>query len=291
MDVDESFAEYAAARWSTLYRLATLLTGSAEADRLTRAALVRAYPTWPDLREPATADATVRRILAATAADDPTSSPETGSAGDGAGDPPRSDRERLWEQIRMLPPRQRVVLVLRHYELFSDGEIAGALHGSPDTVAVELLTLERGIDLDELREELRRRSDETVVPHPPLDAILAAGHAERRHRRARSWRRGAVAAAVLALVLLVANIVDDAGGRTSTQPREAAAGPVRSLALLPEGEAPRIAYALGRSLHLAGGAVVRLDDVSTGILQTKKWLYVAYLSGAIIRIDPATADE
>lgn len=43
MEVDESFAEYVAARWSMLYRLAVLLAGEDDADEVTQAGLVRAY--------------------------------------------------------------------------------------------------------------------------------------------------------------------------------------------------------------------------------------------------------
>lgn len=287
MDVDESFAEYVAARWSMLHRLATLLVGSDGADELVRAALVRTYVSWRELHDPASVDHSVKVILAReTMRTSAPAAPTSFVAGQD-----RPARDEVWEQVMALPPRSRAVLVLRHHEGFSEGEIAEALGCSRKIVAAETRAVETSLDLDVLREELRRHSDEAVVPHPPVDAILGGGHDERRRRRTRSWRWAAVAAGGLAVALLLASVVGGATGRPEKRPRAAEPPRTQSLASLRNGEPPQITYALGRSLHLADGSVVRLRDVPTGILQTKKWLYVASLAGAIIRIDPATGEQ
>src|SRR3569623_416705 len=118
MQVDESFTEYVAVRWSMLSRLATLLVGDEQADDLTRAALVRVYLSWSAIQESASADSAVKRILAREAvrnAPAPLDRPVVAEDGD------------LWTQIGGLLPRQRAMLVLRHYEGLYDPEIADAL--------------------------------------------------------------------------------------------------------------------------------------------------------------------
>jgi biotin operon repressor len=286
MDVDGSFAEYVAARWSMLHRLATLLVGPDGADELARTALARAHVSWRALHDPALVDHSVKAILAREAT-------RTSAPGSPPFDTQGSTGDEAREQLGALAARQRALLVLRYHEGFSDVEIADALGCSRKAVAADALALDRGLDVGELREELRRRSDEAVVPHPPLDAILGAGHAESRRRRRRSWRWTAAAAGGLVVALLVANAVGGATGRPDPEERPQAADPppTQSLASLPNGEPPQIAYALGRSLHLASGTVVHLGGVPTGILQTRTWLYAAYLSGAVVRIGAARGDQ
>jgi len=176
MDVDESFTEYVEARWSMLYRLATLLAGSANADELTRTALVRAYLVWPEVQEAASADDYVKRVLARTAVKDADLGAEAASGAAEVGVPPsRAGREKLWAEIAELVPRQRGVLVLRHYEGLSDVEIGHAVGCSTNTVTAEALALETGIDVADLRDELRLRSDEASVPFPPGGLPAAGG--------------------------------------------------------------------------------------------------------------------
>src|SRR4051812_42417667 len=121
MGVDESFAEYVAARWSMLYRLAVLLVGEDDADDLTQEALARAYLVWADVEEAASADDRVKALLAATAVHEPRAS-RNQAQNAVAAVPGSSDRDRLWTLITALPPRQRAVLVLRHYERLTDEE-------------------------------------------------------------------------------------------------------------------------------------------------------------------------
>lgn len=268
---DASFAEYVAARWSMLYRLAALLAGPAAADDLAETALVRAYLAWPEVRQSPSPDASVQRILARAAV---TGAPVRATdAGDG-----------LWAQIAALLPRQRAVLVLRHHEGLSDAEIGDALRCPGDAVAAEALALETGIDLADLRAVLALRSSELRVPLPPLESIVARGREERRRQRRRAWGWAAGVAAVLAVGLAVASLVQGVTG-TTRHPRPAADVPVRFIAQLPAGPPPRIAYTVGRSLYLGSGQLLTLDEPASSLVQTSKWLYVAYLSGEIVRVD------
>src|SRR5215212_8719041 len=102
MDVDESFAEHVSVRWSTLYRLAVLLAGTERADDLIQAALARAFASWRTVREAASPDAALRKILVNTSVD------STDSA---AGDATRSgvarDDEEPWSRTRWAAPEAR----------------------------------------------------------------------------------------------------------------------------------------------------------------------------------------
>lgn len=273
MQVDESFTAYVAMRWSMLYRLATLLVGDEHADELTRAALVRAYLSWPEVQESASADGSVKRIMARESLE---LDPGATHSGDD-----------LWAQIAGLLPRQRSMLVLRHYEGLDDGEIADALGCPPSTISSESLALETGIDLPELSRELTRRSDEAVPPYPPLDELVDAGRRARqlRRRRTLTWATGAAAAVVVALAL--ASLLEGAPG-----PRHAArpAASERFLSMLPTGSPPRIAVSSGRDLQLGSGQHVTLPELPSQLVQTRRWLLVVSLSGEIRRYDPTTGE-
>ena len=278
MDVDESFSEYAVLRWSRLYRLATLLAGPDDADALTREVLARAYLTWADVRRSASPDTEVVALLAATAAR------RAGARTDEDTHEPPTARDRLWAEIGRLLPRQRVLLVMRHHEGLSDGEIARALGTRADAVEAEARALETGIDAGELRDLFDARSDAVRVPTPAVEEVVAEARAVRGRRRRRSWRRAAGVAAVLALGLTVASLVEGPSGPDSTRAPEQAQ-PVRFLSNLPNGLPSRIAWTEGRWLYLGSGQQVGLDDVASTVVQTRKWLYLAYLSGAIVRVD------
>jgi RNA polymerase sigma-70 factor (sigma-E family) len=136
-----AYEEYVAARWTTLYRTAYLLTGShADAEDLAQTALVKAYLSWSKVADAASPDAYVRRILT--------------NAFLSSRRPLRVSRERLvdqlpealqstpdddnrlalWPHVKALPPRQRAVVVLRYYEDLSEQQIADALGCSTGTV-------------------------------------------------------------------------------------------------------------------------------------------------------------
>jgi hypothetical protein len=282
LDVDESFAEYVAARWSMLYRLAVLLAGDSGADALTEEALVRAHLAWAEVQEAASADDRVKAILASTYVHLP-NSPAEATSTDGEAD-------RLWAEIGMLPPRQRAVLVLRHYEGLTDPEIAHTVGSSTSTVTAEAGALETGIDLADLRALLWQRAEDALVPPPPIDALVARGHQARRRRTGRAARRAGIAAAVLVVGLVVAVLVDGRSSDPTHPGRPAPTAPEtpRFLSSLPAGARPTIPYSVRHFLYLEGGRGVDLAERPAAIASTPRWVYIAYLSGKIVRVSTET---
>jgi len=279
MGVDESFAEYVAARWSMLYRLAVLLVGDARADDLTESALVAAHLVWPEVQAAASADDHVKRIVASTAVRTPPAA---------ASDDEVEDPDRLWAEIGRLPPRQRAVLVLRHYERLPDAEIAHAVGSSTTTVTAEAAALETGIDLEDLRALLWRRAEDAVIPPPPIDALVTRGHAERRRRARRVARRVAIGAVAVVAALAVSTVVKGSDTPRPPRPAPTAADVPRFLSSLAQGERPAVPYSVRRFLYLPGGRGVDLAERPAGIVSTPHWVYVAYLSGKIVRVNTAS---
>lgn len=142
MDVDEDFADFVAARWDALYRLAYLLTASqAGAEDLLQTTLEKAYVSWSRIGRLEHVDAYVRRMLANTLV----SGRRRKSSGEqplaelpeAVGDPiepPVLDRHLFWPLVCALPVRQRAVIVLRYYEDLTEAQIAETLGCAPGTV-------------------------------------------------------------------------------------------------------------------------------------------------------------
>ena len=142
MNVDEDFADFVRARWSSLYRLAYLLAASPTgAEDLLQTTLEKAYVNWRRIGQMEYPEAYVRRMLANTLVSSrrrhwhrerPTDAlPEV--AGDSA-EMPVLDRSLLWPLVCALPDRQRAVIVLRYYEDLSEAQIAEALGCARGTV-------------------------------------------------------------------------------------------------------------------------------------------------------------
>jgi RNA polymerase sigma-70 factor (sigma-E family) len=142
MGIDEDFAEFVAARWGSLYRLAYLLAASPTgAEDLLQTTLEKAYVNWSRIGRMEHAEAYVRRMLAnasvssrrrAWIGEQPRDElPET--VGDLA-DAPVLDRHVFWPLVCALPPRQRAVIVLRYYEDLTEAQIAVVLGCAPGTV-------------------------------------------------------------------------------------------------------------------------------------------------------------
>ena len=142
MDVDQDFAEFVGARWSSLYRLAYLLAASPSgAEDLLQTSLEKAYVNWGRISVMEFPEAYVRRIITTTLVSSrrrawirerPTETlPESGdeSAEIGA-----LDRSLLWPLVCALPERQRAVIVLRYYEDLSEVQIAQVMGCAPGTV-------------------------------------------------------------------------------------------------------------------------------------------------------------
>ncbi len=137
---DADFTEFVQASWPGLYRTAFLLLGDRQlAEDLAQTALAKTYAAWSRIDDRAAAPAYARRTLVNTASswfrkkgwrnELPTEvMPESAYA------PDPSTRTIVIDALAQLPPRQRAVVVLRHYEDLSVAETADALGCSPGTV-------------------------------------------------------------------------------------------------------------------------------------------------------------
>ena len=137
-----AYADLVTARSAALYRTAYLVMGDHQlAQDLLQEALVKTYVAWPRLRDPARAEAYVRRVIVTTSvswrrrrsfSERPVEVlPERGVAVD-------TDRlatqDVLWAHLRALPPRQRTALVLRYYEDLTEVQTAELMGCSVGTV-------------------------------------------------------------------------------------------------------------------------------------------------------------
>ncbi|MDX6227742.1 MAG: hypothetical protein QOI76_1132 [Frankiales bacterium] len=154
---EDSFAAFMGAALPALLRFGHVLTGDPHrGEELVQAALVTTYRRWRHLRreEP---HAYVRRAMVNAHTSlwrrhrretqlpegfDPISA--------GAGPADYDDVDLVLRALRVLPPRQRAVMVLRYYDDLSEAEIAHALGCSPGTVKSQasraLRTLRRELD-------------------------------------------------------------------------------------------------------------------------------------------------
>jgi RNA polymerase sigma-70 factor (sigma-E family) len=159
------FESWMAARQGRLLRTAYLLTGDVHAaEDLVQTALAKLYLAWDRVADAPSVDAYARKILVNehtsmwrrlwrhrevvtdTSAVD---LPAAGEEYDGV-------RDALWTAVRILPERQRAVVVLRYYEQLSERETADALGISAGTVKSQASRA-----LDTLRARLGDRDDLT----------------------------------------------------------------------------------------------------------------------------------
>ena len=143
MTDDEDFVALVSARWSSLYRLAWLLTGVDQtAEDVLQQALEKCYLKWGRIRRMDAPEAYIRRVVANTAISASRRSflrhevsrealPEfaADSFEDGS-----DSRSLLWPLICALPPRQRAVVVLRFYQDLTERQVAEELGCSIGTV-------------------------------------------------------------------------------------------------------------------------------------------------------------
>ena len=170
IDRDAEFTAFMVTAAPSLARTAWLLCGDEhQADELTQQALVRTYLAWPRARERDPL-AYARRTLANLRIETwrrrrrevlvaPAHIPETGSTSE---TDHYADRDRLVRALGGLTPRQRRIVVLRHFEGLSEREVAADLGVSVGTVkstASRSLTRLRGVlnDADDGAEPDERR--------------------------------------------------------------------------------------------------------------------------------------
>lgn len=155
------FEDYVRIRQDALLRSARrLVPDPTDAQDLVQTALVRTYPRWDGIADKALADAYMRRVMINTRTEwwrsrkldeVPTGEMPDASVDDGAEQ--RADREMLRDVLKVLAPKQRQVVVMRHYRQLTTEETARALGMSPGTVKS---TLHRA--LARLRHELEHGS-------------------------------------------------------------------------------------------------------------------------------------
>jgi RNA polymerase sigma-70 factor (sigma-E family) len=129
---DVEFSEYVAARGMSLERFAYVLTGDAHlAQDLVQTALLKAYRRWRWVARADHPDAYVRRIVTRSYLDWRRRRSNAEEPVDVVPDQPAPDladgvaeRDRLHRALGTLSPKQRAVLVLRHYEGLDDAAIA-----------------------------------------------------------------------------------------------------------------------------------------------------------------------
>jgi RNA polymerase sigma-70 factor (sigma-E family) len=142
MASEDEFAEFVAGALPGLLRFGHVLTGSPqEAEDLVQTALGRSLRAWR-LRRIDDPRAFVRKVMVNSYAswyrrhggrEWVTADP----GGDGHAEDHAQqlgDRDVVWRALRLLPARQRAVIVLRYYEDLSEAEIAAVMGTSTGTV-------------------------------------------------------------------------------------------------------------------------------------------------------------
>jgi RNA polymerase sigma-70 factor (sigma-E family) len=139
---DDGFTAYVAGRRAHLYRAAYLLCGDPHrAEDIVQTALAKLYVAWPRASRADSVDAYARRVIINSHLDEhrrpwrresPTEDSRLDRAAPSGVTPEDSDA--LWTALRQLGPKQRRVVVLRHYWGLSVEETAADLGVSPGTV-------------------------------------------------------------------------------------------------------------------------------------------------------------
>jgi RNA polymerase sigma-70 factor (sigma-E family) len=153
------FEDYVRSRQDALLRSARrLVPDPIDAQDLVQTALARTFPRWQDIADKGLADAYMRRVMINTRTEwwrqrkleeVPTPDLPEGMIDDGSEQ--RADRAMLLDALAVLAPKQRQVVLLRHYRQLSTEETAHALGMSVGTVKS---TLHRA--LARLRAELEQ---------------------------------------------------------------------------------------------------------------------------------------
>lgn len=137
MDGQTELLDVVSARWSSLYRLAWLLTGdAAAAERVLRGSLTRLHARRDRLGDVASVEDALRTVMVGLvvaprrrvgwAPRPPLAAPAGTPIARTLGDLP-PDRSLVWPLVCALPARQRVVLVLLHHEGLTEGQVADVL--------------------------------------------------------------------------------------------------------------------------------------------------------------------
>ena len=171
-EADEEFSSFVAHHSAALLRHAYLLTGSrADAEELLQDTLERVYLAWDRVMQRGMPLAYTRgalarnhisrwRRLSRRRATEQRTVRDRSLDRDAVTIGPE-ERDAMWRLLAMLPPRQRVALVLRYYEDLPEKDIAAALAVSVGTVKSQLsrglatLRTQHALADRPLQEELR----------------------------------------------------------------------------------------------------------------------------------------
>ena len=166
---EQEFADYFSTRRDAVRRTAFLLCGDwHRADDLAQTAFVALHRHWRKVRDKGSLDAYVRRTLVRAVIDESRRPWRrerfVDAVPEPAGDPAPSDvgegvatREALLDGLRRVPPRQRVVLVLRFLEgldVAATADLLGCTEGTVKSQTARGLDALRGAlgdALDDLR--------------------------------------------------------------------------------------------------------------------------------------------
>lgn len=160
------FEEYASVRGQELVRLGYTVSGDHQrAEDLAQIALMQAFRTWRRVQRADDPHSYVRRILinsylSMTRRRSFTEAPAAELDADRAMPDPADDvvdSDDLWRALGALPPRERVVLMLRYYQDMDDRTIADVLGIKPSSVRA---TASRA--LASLRTDRSQRVDERL---------------------------------------------------------------------------------------------------------------------------------
>lgn len=160
------FDGYIEAHGAGLERYAYVLTGDVHAaEDLVQTSLIKAYRRWRRIGRTDFPDAYVRRIVTTTFLDDRRRREaidlSVAEVPDRPGGPDPADRavhrDEVVRALAVLTPKQRAVIVLRHYLGRSDEDIAAELHCSDATVRSHasraLLRMREYLSYPELKEK------------------------------------------------------------------------------------------------------------------------------------------
>jgi RNA polymerase sigma-70 factor (sigma-E family) len=142
---EAEFAEFMRGRWSALVRLGYGLTGDQQlAEDLARAALAKAYASWPRVLRTGDPDVYLRRIILNASLGKPGKNRRRRVRERGAGDEPGpgtapapgadDDRPALVTALLQLPAGQRSVVLLRYWMDMTEAQVAAVLGCSVGSV-------------------------------------------------------------------------------------------------------------------------------------------------------------
>lgn len=154
----DAFTEFVAARGGALHRTAYLIVGDAQlAQDLVQEALTKTYVAWPRLKLEQAAEGYTRKAMVTTAISwfrrkqwsserphEYVPETATGQCVDSV-----ADREWLWRELLLLPPRQRAAIVLRYYDDLTEAQTAEVMGCAIGTVKSQVAA-----GLAKLRERL-----------------------------------------------------------------------------------------------------------------------------------------